>query len=114
MEQDVDDAVSTVIEDQLELIKSSIEDGSAEDQLDAIVLGVSDAFRETMIAALDELYIDYSQQIRELDARLDHLLSGDELSESEKVDKRLIEAWLVLVQKHAIAEQLVANLQRDY
>lgn len=110
-EADVDGAITVVIEDQIRLVKAGLPGASPEQQLDALVLGVSDIFRETMIEAIDELYIGYAGEVRTLNARLDRLLTGHDLTESEKIDKQLIEAWMVLVHKHDIANssQLVAS-----
>ena len=103
-ETDLDTAVTTVVEDQIDLVRGELSDAGPEEQLDAIVLGVSDAFRETMIEAVDELYYGYSAEIRRLNADLEHLLRGEILTEAEQIDKRLIEAWMVLAHKHELAD----------
>jgi len=104
LETEVDLAIATVIDDQIALVQAQMPYGSPEEQLDAIVLGVSDAFRETMNEALDELYHDYSAKVREVNADLDRLLRADDLSESEKIDKQLIEVWMVLANEYDLAD----------
>jgi hypothetical protein len=113
-ENEVDLAIAMVIEDQIELVQTEFPEATPEELLDAIVLGVSAIFHDTMIAAIDELYEHYTIEIHALNAHLDHLQRGDDLTESEKIDKELIEAWMVLVHKHNITEgkDLVAGLQQ--
>ena len=68
-----------------------------------------------MIEAIDELYEHYSIGVQELNAHLNHLLN-DDLTETERIDRELIEAWMVLVHQHGItdSENQVAGLQRDF
>ncbi len=56
LEADMDLAITTVIDEQLELVRNQDPNASPEEQLDTIILGVSDAFRETLIDGIDELY----------------------------------------------------------
>ena len=102
-ETDLNGAISTVIDDQIELIRAEFPDGTPEEQLDAIILGISDNFSETTREALDGMYEDYVQELQNLNARLNHLLRSPDLTESEKIDKQLIEAWMILVHRHKIA-----------
>ena len=103
LESDVDIALGVVIDDQIEAIRTALPDGSPEDQLDALILGLSDTFRDTMIAAVDELYEQYSAEVTKLNDHLIHLQKDEDLSDSEIIDKKLLEAWMVLVQKHEFA-----------
>ena len=106
LENDVDAALTVVIDDQMELVRTELPDGTPEQQLDAIILGVSNVFRDTMIAAVDEMYIDYSREIQRLNAYLEHLQRSDDLTESEELDKELIETWMVLVHKYEITDPM--------
>ena len=99
-ESDVASAVGTVLDDQIETMKAEMPDSSPEEQLEFMVMGVSGLFRDTMTEALDVFYVDYAAEVKKLNAHLDHLLRGDNLTESEKIDKQLIEAWIILVNEH--------------
>jgi hypothetical protein len=106
LETDVDLALTVVVDDQIELVRAELPDGTPEQQLDAMILGVSNVFRDTMIAAVDEMYIEYSGEIRRLNAYLEHLQRSDDLTESEELDKELIETWMVLVHKYEITDPM--------
>ena len=105
-ESDVDAAIGVVVEDQLELVRSGMPGAGPEEQLDAIILGVSDEFHDTMIATLDQLHEEYANEVQRLGARLQHLQSGDPLTADEQIDKQLIEAWMVLVHRRKITDPL--------
>jgi hypothetical protein len=115
-EKELDLAISTVIDDQVELVMAEYPDATPEVLVDTIVLGVSAIFHETMIAAIDELYEHYAIEVQALNAHLDRLLRDEDLTESEKIDRELIEAWMVLVHKHNITQgkELVAGLSQDF
>ena len=110
VESDVDDALTIVIEDQLRALRDADPGANHEQSLDALILGISDTFRQTMVAALDEIYENYAEEVGRLERHLRHLQNDTELTEQEKIDKQLIEAWMVLVHKHRIAENLRARL----
>ena len=57
-----------------------------------------------MIVALDDVHQDYSAEIRQLNGYLDHLHRGMNLTSSEKLDKELIETWVLLVQEHELVQ----------
>ena len=61
--------------------------------------------------ALDELYHDYAKELRRLNAELEHLLRDEDLTESEQIDKRLIEAWMILAHKYRLTDpgELIAG-----
>ncbi len=49
----------------------------------------------------------------------DHLFllqRGQDLSESEKLDKQLLEVWMTLIHKHGVGDpvQIARNLERDF
>ena len=106
LETDVDAALTVVIDDQLELVQAELSDGTAEQQLDAIVLGISDVFRVTMLEAIDEMYVEYAAEIRKLNAYLEHLQRSDDLTASAEIDKELLETWMVLVHKYDITDPM--------
>jgi hypothetical protein len=116
VEADVDAAIATVVEEQLALMAAEVSEGTPEEQLDALILGISDLFRDTMIQALDELYIEYSREVEDLNAHLDHLLRDEGLTPTEKIDRQLIEIWMVLVYRHKITDPgaLVAGLEHGF
>ena len=105
-ETDVDAAITIVVDDQMALVRDAMSDADPEAQLDAIVLGVSDAFRETMIGVLDELHVDYANEIQRLNTRLVRLQRVSDLSPSERIDKQLLEVWMTLVHRHGITDPL--------
>lgn len=115
-EINLDAALTATIDDQLELIQVGLEGSDPESGLDAIVTGVSDNFRETMTEALDEMYIHYAAELETLNSRLERLQRDTDLSESEKIDRQLIEAWMVLVHRHRVTEKsgLFKNIQASY
>ena len=104
LEVDMDLAIATVIDEQLELVRAQDPNASPEAQLDTIILGVSDAFREALIDGIDELYEHSTREIQGLNAYLDHLSSNPNLTESEQIDRQLLQVWMVLVHKHRISE----------
>ncbi len=104
LEADMDVAITTVIDEQLELVRNQDPNASPEEQLDTIILGVSDAFRETLIDGIDELYEHSTVEVQSLNAYLDHLLRNPDLTQSEQIDRQLLQVWMVLVYKHRITE----------
>jgi len=104
LETDVDLAITTVIDQQLELVRSQDPNASPEEQLDTIILGVSDAFRETLIDGIDELYEHSTREVQSLNAYLDHLLRNPDRTQSERIDRQLLQVWMVLVYKHRITK----------
>ena len=97
-------------------LRESSPGDSPETQFDALILGISGEFRSTMIAALDELYNDYSSQVRLLNDHLLQLQRGLDLSESEELDKQLLEVWMTLIHKHGVGDplQIAQNLERGF
>ncbi len=112
LETDMDLAITTVIDQQLELLRSYDSEVGPEEQLDAIVLGVSDVFRETLIEGIDEMYEHSTGDVQGLNAYLDHLLSSPDLTQSERIDRQLLEVWMVLVYRHRITEPGAGVIER--
>ena len=115
-EHDVNAALEDVLDRQMTAFRESSPGDSLEAQLDALILGVSGEFRSTMIAALDELYNDYSSEVRRLNDHLLWLQVGQDLSQSEKLDKQLLEVWMTLIHKHGVGKplQIAQNLERGF
>ena len=103
-EAKLDASLSALIEDQIALVQSTSPDASPDEQLDTIVEGVSGLFRDTMIEAIDAMYVDYSREIRRLSEHLERLRRGVDLTASEEIDKELIETWMVLVHKYDVTK----------
>jgi hypothetical protein len=101
-EGDLDAALTTIIDEQIELIQAESPGSTPEQQLDAIILGVSAIFNDAMTEAMDEMYLHYAEKLREVNGHLDHLLRDPNLTEQEVIDKQLIEAWMALVHQHGI------------
>ncbi len=59
-------------------------------------------FSDTMTQAMDEMYLHYAEQLKELNGHLDHLLEHPDLTPDEQIDRHLLEAWMALVHKHNI------------
>ena len=110
VESNIDHALTVVIDDQLKALQQAVPGTSHEQSLDALILGISDTFRETMVAALDEIYEQYAAEITRLEQHLKHLQHDVDLTDQEMIDKQLIEAWMVLVHKHRVSENLRAKL----
>ncbi len=115
-EDDVNGALGEVLDQQMAAFRESSPGDSPEAQFDALILGVSGEFRSTMIAALDELYNDYSSEVRRLNDHLLQLQRGLDLSESEELDKQLLEVWMTLIHKHGVGDplQIAQNLERGF
>lgn len=115
-EDDVNAALGEVLDRQMAALRESSPGDSPEAQFDALILGISGEFRSTMIAALDELYNDYSSEVRRLNDHLLQLQRGQDLSESEKLDKQLLEVWMTLIHKHGVGDplQIAQNLERAF
>ena len=112
LEVDMDLAIATVIDEQLELVRAQDPNVSPEAQLDTIVLGVSDAFREALIDGIDELYEHSTREVQSLNAYLEHLLKNPDLTQSEQIDRQLLQVWMVLVHKQGITEPDEAVIER--
>ena len=114
-EDEVEASLTQVVDYQAELMRAEMPDATPEEQLDILVLGVSAEFRDTMTEAVDLLYEDYSAEMRKLAAYLERLRTAESLNESERIDKELIEAWMVMVHKHRIVapEQIARNLRGE-
>jgi hypothetical protein len=111
LEDDVSAALTTVLDDQLAAMQEAVPGVSPEDQLDLLILGVSGTFRDTMTEALEVFYQDYSAEAGKLNAHLDRLLAAEDLTEAERIDRRLLEAWMILVHEHGIIDfEMVAEL----
>ena len=115
-EDDVNGALGEVLDQQMAALRESSPGDSPETQFDALILGISAEFRSTMIAALNELYNDYSSEVRRLNDHLLLLQRGQDLSESEKLDKQLLEVWMTLIHKHGVGDplQIAQNLERGF
>ncbi len=103
-EDELNAGLSAIIDERIEAVQAAYPDLPPEEQLDNVVSGVSGLFRDTVIEALDELYIDYAGTIQKLNAHLLHLQRSDELTETERIDKELLETWMILVAKHEITK----------
>lgn len=99
-ERDLDASLTDILNNQIALVKSQHPDATAEEAVDAAIRGVSRLYREKMMSAVDAMYDDYAREIGKLDDYFHRLQRADDLTETEKIDKEMIEAWVVLVQKH--------------
>ena len=115
-ETDVDAALGEILDQQLAALRESSPGDLPDRQLDALILGVSDEFRDTMTGALDELYFEYSAEVRRLNDHLVHLQQDDNLTASEQMDRQLLEVWMTLIHKHGVGDplQIVENMERQY
>ena len=103
-EAELDAGLTAIIDERIETVQAAYPDLPPEQQLDNVVVGVSGLFRDAVIEAVDELYMGHAGTIRKLNAHLLHLQRSDELSESERIDKELLETWMILVHKHEITK----------
>lgn len=101
-EEDLDAALTGLIEEQIELVKAQVVDAPPEEQLDAVIAGVSAVYKDNMIQAIDYMYDDYAAEVKKLNDYLDRLQRANDLTETEVLDKQLIQVWMVLVHKHEI------------
>jgi len=101
-EEEFNAALGALIDERIETVQAAHPDLPPEQQLDNVVAGVSGLFRDTVIEAVDELYIEYAGTVQKLNAHLLHLQRSDELTETEQIDKELLETWMILVHKHEI------------
>ena len=115
-ESDIDTALGEVLDQQLAALRAASPGDRPEEQLDALILGVSGEFRDTMTGALDELYFEYSAEVRRLNDHLVHLQQDDNLTASEQMDRQLLEVWMTLIHKHGVGDplQIVENMERQY
>jgi len=107
-ERELDALLTEMLTSQIEQMQAAAPNASPEEQLDSLVVDVSGLFRETMKEAIDEVYIDYADEIAKLNDHLEYLRAGRGLTEAEKIDKQLIETWLVLVETVDTEELLAA------
>jgi hypothetical protein len=103
-EAELDAGLGAIIDERIEAIQAAYPDLSPQEQLDSVVAGVSGLFRDTVIEAVDELYIEYAGTVQKLNAHLLHLQRSEELTETERIDKELLETWMILVHKHEITK----------
>jgi len=101
-EEELDSGLGALIDERIEAVQAAYPDLPPEQQLDNVVTGVSGLFRDTVIEAVDELYIEYAGTVQKLNAHLLHLQRSENLSETERIDKELLETWMILVHKHEI------------
>ena len=101
-EADLGEKLSGILDAQVALVKELNPGATAEESLDTAIRGVSAEYRDKMAGAIDFMYDDYSREVRKLDDYLTRLQTSEDLSETEKIDKELIEAWMVLLHKHQI------------
>lgn len=102
-ERRLNDALQVALKEQLELLDSTAPPGTSEEQkLDMLLENVMAAFREKMSMFTEEMYVDYKNRIDEVDRKFERLLTAKDLSEREKIQKELIQCWMVLVHKHGI------------
>lgn len=103
-ENELNAGLTAIIDERIAVVQAAYPDLSPEEQLDSVVAGVSGLFRDTVIEAVDELYIEYAGTVQKLNAHLLHLQRSDELTETERIDKELLETWMILVHKHAVTK----------
>ena len=101
-EEELDSGLGALIDERIEAVQAAYPNLPPEQQLDNVVTGVSGLFRDTVIEAVDELYIEYAGTVQKLNAHLLHLQRSEDLSETERIDKELLETWMILVHKHEI------------
>jgi hypothetical protein len=103
-EAELNAGLTAIIDERIEVVQAAYPDLPADQQLDNVVMGVSGLFRDAVIEAVDELYIEHAGTIEKLNAHLVHLQRSEELTESERIDKELLETWMLLVHKHEITK----------
>ena len=102
-EQEFDASLAHVLEENIEFLRQEVADVETdEERLDVVVNGVSQIYRQKMIDAVDAMYAKHTKDFGKLNDYLVMLQEEKDLTETQKIDKQLIEAWMVLVHKHQI------------
>ncbi|MCZ6691764.1 MAG: hypothetical protein O7H41_19425 [Planctomycetota bacterium] len=103
-ETSLESSLTKGLEEQIDLIRTEHPDATADEALELTIVEVSGAYRDKMVLAIAGMYESYSSEVHRLDAYLTRLKTADDLTETEKIDKELIESWLVLVHKHGATQ----------
>lgn len=90
------------LEEHIRRIKTLYPNGVKDRNLEPIIVDICKSVRAQLKEAVDLMYADFSREIKKMETRLARLKKGENLTEEEKIEKEMIEAWSVLVQKHKI------------
>ena len=101
-EMELEANFTAILESQISSIRSQYPDATVGELADQAIRGITGTYREEMRAAVDAMYERYAEKVRQLDRYLVHLQTSEELTETERLDKELIEAWVALVHTHQI------------
>jgi hypothetical protein len=112
-EEELDRFLTAVINEQMRTIESTSPSGATEDQIKGMLVRTRADFREKMMAASDSLYDDYAKEVRDLNEHLNRLATAPDLDEKERMEKELIQAWMVLVEKHNLTDPAVNSGDTD-
>jgi hypothetical protein len=96
--------LTTITRASIETIEQGSPAKTPEERLHDVLAKSHDAYQEKMRVLVDTLYEDYAREAKQLNQTLEKLRQGKDLSEREKLEKELIEAWIVLVHKHEITK----------
>ncbi|MCK6482236.1 MAG: hypothetical protein HUU06_10290 [Planctomycetaceae bacterium] len=105
LEQTFDAGFQAALEGRIADLRAAYPAGSDEARLHAFLDDVLSEYRIRMEAMIDSLYGSFRSEVQKLDAKFRRFQTARDLTEQEALQKEILEAWVVLVEKHRITEE---------
>lgn len=103
-EQKLDAHLLQVLDRNLATARRALPKGTPEQRMEFLVTQTVGSHRAAFEEAVDDFHGSYAREMDRVNGFLKHLKTGRQLTETERLQKELIEVWVVLIGKHGILD----------
>ncbi len=112
-EQDLDLQLETAVNAVVRLVDEKGQDVPREERVERLVDEARAVYHGMILTIVDDVHRDYSAQVRGLNRELRRLRKGRWLSANEQIHKEIIEATLVLIERHKLKDAITPQTISD-
>ena len=103
VELKLDTVMTEMVDEQMETVEAGqFDESGTKDKLQDVFDRMRFDYTENVKALMTDLYGRYRERIMDMDHQLIRLATAPDLNEEERLQKELIEVWMVLMNQHRI------------
>jgi hypothetical protein len=112
-EEDLDLQLETAVNAIVRLSEEGEKPGAKDERIRKLVDNARAVYHGMLLSIIDHAYADYAQQVSLLHNKLERLQQGSWLSPKETIQREIIEATLVLMERHNLKDSITPEVIRD-